>query len=147
MKIVKHKILLTGLFTVLSILIFSNTNFAQSGDPDSPSPLKNGELIGTVRSSASDEKTYYYSFNVKPGTLTLTTDMNPVKGTGGGTLAWTYLDTKFRRLKTDIYPAQGSPERRVDDSKITVKRRIILKVVVSGFHDYKLRFSGSGFVK
>jgi len=135
------------LFLILSIVAFSQVSFAQSSDPDSPTLISNGIIAGESNWSASDKKTFYYSFDVKPGTLTLTTDIDPAKGTGGGLINWTYLDAKFRRLKTDVYYAQGAPERKINDAKITIKRKVILKLEVEGFHNYKMRFSGSAFVQ
>lgn len=121
----------------------SQTSFAQSIDPDAPTALRNGVITGESSGNLYDDKTYYYSFDVKPGTLTLTLDMTPVKGTGGGTLAWHLLNTKFNQLKYDILAASNSPERQVKDLKITVKRKIILKIVVGGKFSYKLKLAGS----
>lgn len=139
--------LLVILISIISFVIFSNTTFAQSNDPDNPTPLRNGIINGESTGGVSDKKTYYYSFNVKPGMLTLTLDIDPVKGTGGGVVYWSYLDTKFKVLKYDAYAAQGSPGRKVNDSKITVKRKIIFKLEVEGSMSYKLRFSGSGLIQ
>jgi hypothetical protein len=73
----------------------------------------------------------------------MTTDMDPVKGTGGGVIYWTYLDSRFKQLRYDAYAAQGGPVRKVNDAKITVKRKIILKLEVEGQMSYKIRFTGS----
>lgn len=55
----------------------------------------------------SDEKTYYYAFNVKRGTLTLTLDLIPAnKSDAGGYLQWTLLNAKFARLKEDVLPLE-----------------------------------------
>lgn len=139
--------LFTVLFSIIAALLVSSSNLAQSTNPDAPTPLKGGTIIGESTGGVSDKKTYYYTFNVKPGTLTLTTDIDPVKGTGGGVVYWTYLDTKFKQLRYDAYAAQGSPTRKVNDAKITVKRKIILKLEVEGQMSYKLRFSGNGLVQ
>ncbi len=135
------------LFSIILVLLISTTNFTQSTSPDSPTPLKNGTIIGESTGGVSDKKTYYYTFNVKLGTLTLTTDIDPVKGTGGGVVYWTYLDTKFKQLRYDAYAAQGSPTRKVNDAKITVKRKIIFKLEVEGQMSYKLKFSGNALIQ
>lgn len=137
--------LLTTLFSIFVVAIFASASFAQSADPDAPTPLKDGTIIGESTGGASDKKTYYYTFNVKPGTLTLTTYIDPVQGTGGGVVYWTYLDTKFKQLRYDAYAAQGSPARKVNDAKITVKRKIIFKV--EGQMSYKLKFSGNALIE
>ncbi|MFV0389131.1 MAG: hypothetical protein ACK5NT_10285 [Pyrinomonadaceae bacterium] len=138
---------LAVIFSAFTIVTFTSFAYGQSSDPDSPTRVSEGTITGSVSTSASDQKTYYYTFNVKPGNLILTTDMYPVKGTGGGVLQWTYLNSKFKKLRYDVYAAQGSPERKVDDAKVTIKRRIILKLVVEGSFKFKLKFSGSAFVQ
>ena len=144
MKMEKITNLIGWAFVLLLVsVLFTAPAFAQSDDPDKPSALTNGVIEGESISNLQDDKTYYYSFNVKPGTLTLTVDINPVKGTGGGTLAWHYLDAKFKQLKYDIYSASSASERKVDDVKVTIKRKIILKIVTGGKFRYKLKFSGT----
>jgi hypothetical protein len=128
---------------LLAAAVFASQASAQSSDPDRPSPLTNGTIVGESTGGVSDKKTYYYSFNVRPGSLTMTTDMDPVKGTGGGVIYWTYLDSRFKQLRYDAYAAQGGPVRKVNDAKITVKRKIILKLEVEGQMSYKIRFTGS----
>lgn len=137
------KTIFLAFLSIISTAILSQTNFAQSTDPDKPTALTNGIITGESTSNLQDDKTYYFSFNVKPGTLTMTVDMNPDKATGGGTLAWHYLDAKFKQLKYDIYSASGATERKVVDSKVTIKRKIILKIVTGGKFSYKIKFSGT----
>lgn len=130
--------------SIVSIAILSQTNFAQSSDPDKPTALTKGVINGSSSGGLSDEKTYYYAFDVKPGTLTLTLDITPLnKSDGGGLVQWTLLNTKFAQLKYDNLSAQGSPERQVKDLPVTVRRRIILKIVVAGNMNYKFKLEGS----
>jgi len=127
---------------ILLFLLISPA-LAQSTDPDKPTPL-NGAITGTSSGGLSDEKTYYYAFAVHKGTLTLTLDVTPLdKSDGGGLVQWTLLDPKFKTLKYDNLAAQGNPSRQVKDLPVTIKRRIILKLVVSGNIDYKLQAAGS----
>lgn len=117
---------------------------AQSTDPDKPTTLTKGAISGSSAGAMSDEKTFYYSFDVKPGTLTLTLDVIPVnKSDGGGLVQWTLMNTKFAQLKYDNLAAQNSPERQVKDLPVTVKRRIILKIVAAGNINYKFLLAGS----
>ncbi len=129
----------------IGILLLSAASYAQSTDPDAPTPLTDGEITGSSRGNLYDDKTYYFSINVKPGVLTLTADLTPVKGTGGGTLRWEYLDTKFKRIKWDQMSASGNPERRVNDTKVLAKRKVILKVIVGGNVDYRIKLSGTAY--
>lgn len=132
------------LFSIVSMAIFSQTNFAQSSDPDAPTNLTSGTVSGTSSGGLSDEKTYYYAFDVKKGTLTLTLDVIPVnKSDAGGLVQWTLMNTKFANLKYDNLAAQGSPGRQVKDLPVTIKRRIIMKIVVSGNINYKFKLAGS----
>lgn len=137
---IKHITLLA-----IGILMLSVSAFAQSTDPDAPTPITDGVTTGSSRGNLHDDKTYYFTINVKPGVLTLTADLTPVKGTGGGTLRWHYLDTKFRQIKWDQMSASGSPERRVNDTKVLARRKVILKVVVGGNVDYKIALSGTAY--
>ncbi len=135
-------LMLTAVFGIASQSIN-----AQSSDPDAPTRLSDGSIVGETTGGLSKSKTYYFTFNVKPGTVTMTVDIDPVRSTGGGLINWTYLTDRFKQLRTDVYNAQGSPKREIDDAKITVKRKIILKLVVEGDMSYKIKFSGSGLVK
>ncbi len=131
-------------FLIISIITLSQVDFAQSSDPDHPSALIKGVINGSSSGSLSDEKTYYYAFNVKKGTLTLTLDITPLnKSDGGGYAAWTLLNTKFATLKTDVLTAHASPERQIKDMPVTIKRRIIMKIVVSGNMKYKFKLAGN----
>lgn len=132
------------LLSIISLATLSQTNFAQSTDPDKPTALTNGILNGNSSGGLSDEKTYYYAFNVQRGKLTFTLDLIPAnKSDAGGYLQWTMLNTKFAKLKEDVLTAQGSPERQIKDLPVTVKRRIILKIVVSGNASYKINLEGN----
>ena len=53
------------------------------------------------------------------------------------------LDENFKQLKYDIYSVSNSPERKVNDVEVTIKRKIILKIVTSGKFSYKLKFLGT----
>lgn len=130
------------MFAAFFVIAPHNIN-AQSSDPDAPTRLTDGSIVGESTGGVSDKKTYYFSFDVKPGTLTMTADMDPVKGTGGGVVYWTYLTTRFKQLRYNAWAAQGSSVRKIDDAKITVKRKIILKLEVEGSMGYKIKFSGS----
>ena len=134
---------ITNLIFGICFAVSAISAFGQSSDPDRPTPLSNGTIIGETTGTLSDKKTYYYSFDVKPGTLTLTADMDPVKGTAGGVMYWTYLDSRFKQMKYDAWSAQGGPVRKINDSKVTIKRKIILKLEVEGQMTYKLKFSGT----
>jgi hypothetical protein len=135
--------LILGVFFAASVM----SALGQSSDPDRPTSLSNGSIIGETNGTLSDKKTYYYSFDVKPGTLTLTADMDPVKSTAGGVMYWTYLDSRFKQMKYDAWSAQGGPVRKINDSKVTIKRKIILKLEVEGQMSYKLKFSGTALAK
>lgn len=118
--------------------------FAQSTDPDAPTVLTEGVIEGMNSSRLSENNTYYYEFNVNKGTLSLTLDLIPTnRSDGGGLLQWKLLNSKFERLKDDVLSASSSPERQVKDMPVTIKRRIILKIVVAGNVGYKLKLSGT----
>ncbi len=139
-----REIVLTGAISLLATAAFSSNSFAQSTDPDSPTLLTNNIIEATNAGGINDEKTYYYRFNVTKGTLIFTADLTPTnKSDAGGFLAWTMLDSKFQKLTSDVFSAHASPERQVKELPITIKRQIILKIVVSGNTDYKIRLSGS----
>lgn len=136
MRFVVAIVFLSGFFAV--------SVSAQSSDPDKPEALTNGVINGSSSGGLSDEKTYYHSFDVKKGTLTVTLDITPLnKSDAGGFVAWTLMNTKFVKLKSDVHTAQGSPARQVKDIPVTIKRRIIMKTVVSGNMNYKFRLEGS----
>ncbi len=128
------------------IAAFTDPSFAQSTDPDNPSPVTNGVIEGSVSGNLNDDKVYYYVFYVQKGPFDLTVDIEPTKETGGGLIQWFYLDSKFERIKWDQVSAQGTPERRVMSSTALSKQKVILKVVVGGNFSYKMKFSGSGFL-
>lgn len=65
-------------FCVVSILICADARFAQSNDPDRPTPLSDGAIAGTSSGGLNDPKTYYHTFDVSKGTLTLTLDIVPL---------------------------------------------------------------------
>lgn len=144
-KIFKNyrRIFLSAVYSIVSIAILSQTNFAQSSDPDKPTSLVKGTINGSSSGGLSDEKTFYYTFDVKPGTLTLTLDITPLnKSDGGGFASWTLMNAKFAALKSDVLSAQGSPGRQVKDITVTIKRRIIMKIVASGNMNYKFKLKG-----
>ena len=129
---------------LLFSILFTTPAFAQSSDPDQPTSLTKGVIEGSNSSGLNDEKTYYYAFEVSRGTLTVTLDLMPTnKSDAGGYLQWTMLTTKFAKLKEDVLTAQGSPQRQVKDLPVTIKRKIILKIVVSGNTRYKIKLAGS----
>ncbi len=147
-KINMSKFCLTNLFSTLSVviltMILAQTNFAQSTDPDKPTILTSGKIDKTNTINLSEDNTYYYAFDVNKGTLTWTLDLTPMsKSDAGGLLQWTLLTPKFEKLKYDNLSAQGSPERQIKDLPVTIKRRIILKIVVSGNVGCKIKLSGS----
>ncbi|MEO6590654.1 MAG: hypothetical protein ABIP06_15265 [Pyrinomonadaceae bacterium] len=130
--------------SIFVLAIFTVSAFAQSTDPDKPISLTKNSIAGSSSGGLSDEKSYYYAFDVKPGTLTMTLDVIPVnKSDGGGLVQWTLMTTKFAKLKYDNLSAQGTEERQVKDLKITIKRRIIMKITVSGNINYKFKFEGN----
>ena len=132
------------LLAMIALTILAQTNFAQSTDPDNPTLLTSGTISGTNTSNINEENTYYYAFDVNKGTLTWTLDLTPTnKSDAGGFLQWTMLTTKFEKLRYDNLPAHASPERQVKDMTVTIKRRTILKIVVSGKAGYKIKLSGS----
>ena len=132
------------LFSIIFIGVSVRTGFAQSTNPDAPTALTNGVIEGSSSGGLSDEKTYYYAFNVDKGTLNLTLDVTPLnKSDAGGLVQWTMLTTKFQTLKYDNRAAQGSPERQVKNLPVTIKRRIIMKIVISGNINYKFKLAGS----
>lgn len=125
-------------------MFFTASAFAQSDDPDRPTALTKGIINGSSSGAMSDEKTYYYAFDVKKGTLTLTLDVVPVnKSDGGGLVQWTLMNAKFEKLKYDNLAAQGSPERQVKDLSVTVRRRVIMKITAAGNINYKFKLEGS----
>lgn len=134
----------TAYILFFGLALLTIPTFAQSIDPDKPTALTKGVINGTSSSGLNDEKTYYYAFDVNRGMLTLTLDLIPTnKSDAGGYLQWTMLNAKFTKLKEDVLTAQGSPERQVKDLPVTIKRRIILKLVVSGNASYKIKLEGS----
>lgn len=138
------KITFPAILFFILIIFLPQTNFAQSSDPDAPTALSKGIIEGSSSGSLSDEKTYYYAFDVAKGTLTLTLDITPLnKSDAGGYVEWSMMNTKFVKLKSDVFTAQGSPGRQVKDIPVTVKRRIIMKIVVSGNMNYKFKLEGS----
>lgn len=128
---------------LIFFLLLMAPAFAQSTDPDKPTALTS-TITGSNTGGLSDEKTYYYAFQVNKGTLTFTLDVTPQdKSDGGGIVAWTLLDSKFAKLKYENLAAQGTAERQVKDMPVTIKRRVVLKLTVSGNVEYKLQTSGS----
>lgn len=137
--------LFTKAFLLLALAVLPlQACFAQSTDPDAPTALSESTISGMNSSNLNEDNTYYYAFNVNKGTLTWTLDLTPTDHSdAGGVLQWTLLSPKFEKLKYDNLAAQGSPERQMKDMPITIKRRIILKIVVSGHVGYKIKLSGS----
>lgn len=144
MKKINLKLFIPAILLIALTALTAQTNFAQSTDPDSPTVMTSGTISGTNTSNINEENTYYYTFDVNKGMLTLTLDLTPAnKSDAGGFLQWTLLTTKFEKLKYDNLPAHASPERQVKDMTVTIKRRTILKIVVSGKTGYKIKLSGS----
>lgn len=138
------KILMTAIFSLLLTMISARTNFAQSTDPDRPTVITGNTVSETNTGNLSDDKIYYFAFDVVKGRLEWTLDLTPTnKSDAGGVLQWTLLTPKFQQLKSDNLSAHGSPERQVKELPVTIKRRIILKVVVSGNATYKIKLAGS----
>lgn len=136
------------IFLVVCLAAFNGSANAQSTDPDNPTSLSGNTIAGSSSGGLSDTKTYYYAFSVNKGTLTGTFDVTPLnKSDGGGLLAWTFLNTKFQSLKYDNLSAQGSPQRKVKDMPVTVKRRLILKIEISGNANYKIKLEGTALGK
>lgn len=143
MKINPRLLIPAFLLFALTVLP-SKVSFAQSTDPDAPTVLTESTIIGQNSSDMSEDNTYYYAFNVNKGTLTLTLDLMPTnKSDAGGLLQWTLLSPKFEKLKYENLSAQGSPERQVKEMPVTIKRRVLLKIVVSGKTSYKIKLAGS----
>lgn len=144
MRKIKFEFPILGLLLIALTALQSQMSFAQSTDPDAPTALSESTISGTNSSNLSEDNTYYYAFNVIKGTLSWTLDLMPTnKSDAGGIFQWTLLSPKFEKLKYDNLSAQGSPERQMKDMPVTIKRRIILKLVVSGNVSYKIRLSGS----
>ncbi|HLA95310.1 MAG TPA: hypothetical protein VK612_06285 [Pyrinomonadaceae bacterium] len=140
------RVLIFASFAIVSLCLLTQVSLAQSSDPDAPTQLTNGVIDGSNSSNLSDEKTYYYAFDVKKGILSLTLDITPLnKSDAGGFVQWTMMNTKFATLKSDVLTAQGSPGRQMKDLPVTVKRRIIMKIVVSGKMTYKFKLGGTAF--
>jgi len=138
------KKILLMIMTVITTMILTQADCAQSTDPDHPTLINGNTINATNTGNLSDDKTYYYAFDVAKGNLTWTLDLTPTnKSDAGGVLQWTMLTPKFDKLKSDVLSAQGSPERQVEDLPVTIKRRIILKIVVSGNVGYKVKLTGS----
>ena len=140
----KSQKILTLIAPLVLILCGSIVAAAQSSDPDKPTALTSGAIVGGSSGAMSDEKIFYYAFDLKPGTLTLTLDVIPTnKSDGGGLVQWTLMNAKFEKLKYDNLAAQGSPERQVKDLPVTIKRRIIMKIVAAGNINYRFSLVGS----
>ncbi len=139
-----REIVRTGAISLLAAAAFASNSFAQSTDPDNPTLLTNNMIEATNAGGLNDERTYYYRFNVSKGTLIYTLDLKPTnRSDAGGYFEWAMLDAKYQNLTSDVLTAHGSPERQVKELPITIKRQIILKIVVSGNAAYKIRLSGS----
>lgn len=145
MKLKKYsKTILLTVFSIVLMVMATQSNFAQSTDPDNPAVLNGGTISAINTGNLSDDKTFYYAFEVTKGTLEWTLDLTPTnKSDAGGVLQWTLLTPKFEKLKYDNLTAQVSPERQIKDLPVTIKRRIILKIVVSGNVSYKIKITGS----
>ncbi len=144
MKKINSKLFFPAVLLIGLAGLMAQTSFAQSTDPDAPTVLSEGIITGTSLGGINEEHTYYYAFDVNKGALTLTLDLTPRNHSdAGGFLAWKLLTPKFQQLKYDNLAAHSSPERQVTDMHVTIKRRTILKIVVSGNADYKIKLSGS----
>lgn len=144
MKYIISKLFASAALSLVLAVLPSQACFAQSTDPDAPTVLTESAIEGMNSSNMSEDNTYYYAFDVNKGTLSLTLDVIPTnRSDAGGLLQWTLMSTKFQKLKYDNLSAQGSPERQMKDMPVTVKRRVILKLVVSGNAGYKIKLSGS----
>ncbi len=140
------KLIVPTILSIFLVTIMSGNIFAQSTDPDNPTRLTGNTISRTNAANLSDDQTFYYAFDVVKGTLEWTLDLTPTnKSDGGGVLQWTLLTPKFEKLKYDVISAQGSPERQIKDLPVTIKRRIILKIVVSGNVEYKIKLNGSAY--
>lgn len=144
MRKINSKLFVPAFFLFALAVLPLQASFAQSTDPDTPTLLTENTISGVNSSNLSDDNTYYYTFDVNKGTLSWTLDVIPVnKSDGGGLVSWTLMSPKFEKLKNDSLSAQGSPERQMKDMPVTIKRRIILKIVVSGNVGYKIKLGGS----
>ncbi|GHB95433.1 hypothetical protein [Thermomonas carbonis] len=144
MNRIKAGVLVRAFLLLALAVLPAQATFAQSTDPDAPTLVTEHTISGINASNLSEDNTYYYAFDVRKGTLTWTLDLMPTnRSDAGGVLQWTLLTPKFDKLKYENLSAQGSPARQVKDLPITIKRRIIVKLVVSGNASYKIKLSGS----
>lgn len=136
---------LSAIFFSLIFFLTVSSAWAQSTDPDNPTPLQEGKIVASVSTgSLSEPKTTYYAFNVDKGTLDLKLDVTPRDShDGGGLVEWTLLDTKFQQLKYDNLAAQGKPNRQIKELPVTTKRRIIMKISAAGNIDYAFTLGGT----
>jgi len=145
-KVARKTLILLALTVAATAL--SSAAAAQSTDPDHPSPISSGMITGSHSGGLSDTTAYYYYFDVNKGTLTGIFDLIPNnRSDGGGLMSWTLMTAKFQDLKYDNMSAQGTPDRKVKDMPVTIKRRIILKLEISGNVSYKIKLNGSAFIK
>ncbi len=71
------------LMMFLMLAVFVNSNSAQSGDPDNPTPLSSSQLKGNLGGA---NKELYYSFTAGPGKVTATVDIKASEGVASMTL-------------------------------------------------------------
>ena len=126
----------------VSILCASST-FAQSTDPDNPTPLTQNTFQG--RFPGGDETVvYYYAFTAGPGILKITADQKSGGITAMENLSWTLLDANFKELATEDFYGVTVSEWKVKDIKLTKKGKVILKVkVTDDVQNFKFQLAGA----
>jgi hypothetical protein len=129
-----------ALMMFLTLAAFVNSNSAQSGNPDKPTPLSSSELKGSL---GGTDKELYYSFIAGPGKVTVTVDIKASEGVANMTLNFSSAESADV-LVMPLATHRGS-KREVDSFDLDERQTVVMKLASTGTYrgSYQIRLGGS----
>src|SRR4028119_1351710 len=116
-----------ALVVFLMFAAFVNSNSAQSGNPDNPTPLSSNELKGSLGGA---DKELYYSFTAGPGKVTVTIDIKATEGVASMTLNFSAAESADV-LVMPLATHRGS-KREVDSFNLDERQMVVMKLASTG---------------
>jgi hypothetical protein len=154
--------------TALLFCVLTGTSFAQSTDPQNPTPLASGEIQGT---SVEQKTTYYYTFAGGPGTVSATLEAKSKKGAKSASVGIELIDKSARslastllneglgggkdqlgqllnkglgRITSGLDSLTGGTQQKTTRIKLKEKQNLTLRLTVGqGIESYTVRLEGA----
>ena len=143
-----HRQLYATVILFLALVVFSNVANAQSKDAGNPTQLTSNEISGLVNSD-SKGNSYFYSFTVNPGEVSITSSLEADRGSGVQQVVFTIYDRNAEAILSKSVTTSGSIGTDLAIGRINITRRqtvilgINIKNVEPGTGKYRLKVSGA----